>query len=111
VGIGAGREWAVFEKRGGSSSLESDEEIEPQRAPRGEENKGTLSALIHGGDGREWCDGEFKDLSPLVRISLRSLFALVTLVAIGMGYVGWQVRVVEERKEMARWILRHEGQV
>ena len=41
---------------------------------------------------------------PRLRFSLRTLFVLVTIVGGGFGYVGWQWRIVQERKAVREWI-------
>ena len=38
------------------------------------------------------------------QFSLRSLMIVVMLLAVPLGYVGWQAKIVRERKAMARWI-------
>lgn len=39
-----------------------------------------------------------------LRFRLRTLFVLLTLLAVGLGYVGYQYQIVRERREVARWL-------
>jgi len=41
---------------------------------------------------------------PRLTFSLRTLFVLVTALAIPLGYVGWQWRIVQERREAGAWL-------
>jgi hypothetical protein len=35
---------------------------------------------------------------------LRTLMIVVTLLAVACGYIGWQAKIVRERRETVRWI-------
>jgi len=37
--------------------------------------------------------------------SVRTLFALVTVISIAMGYLGWHLRIIQQRRLMARTII------
>jgi hypothetical protein len=41
-------------------------------------------------------------LPNLSRFSLRTLFVLLTLLSVGLGYVGWQYQIVRERREVLK---------
>jgi hypothetical protein len=40
---------------------------------------------------------------------LRTLLIVVTLLAVPLGYVGWQAKIVHERQVMMRWVEEHDG--
>jgi hypothetical protein len=42
---------------------------------------------------------------------LRTLMIVVTLLAVVCGYVGWQAKIVRERRAMVDWINNHSGLV
>jgi hypothetical protein len=45
------------------------------------------------------------------QFSLRTLMIVVTLLAVACGYVGWQAKIVRERRAMVDWINNHNGLV
>lgn len=44
---------------------------------------------------------------PRLRFSLGTFFVLVTLLAVGLGYVGQEWRKVQERREVVRWLEQY----
>ncbi len=48
---------------------------------------------------------------PRFQFRLRTLMIVVTLLAVPMGYVGWQAKIVRERKEEIRKITYEGGLV
>jgi hypothetical protein len=46
-----------------------------------------------------------------LQFSLRTLLIVVTLVAVPMGYVGWQAKIVRERKALAHEIIENGGDI
>jgi hypothetical protein len=45
------------------------------------------------------------------QFSLRTLLIVVALLAVPLGYVGWQAKIVRERKAMVREVAKMGGQV
>jgi hypothetical protein len=45
------------------------------------------------------------------QFSLRTLLVAVTVSAVPLGYVGWQAKIVRERKALVDWIARNGGKV
>jgi hypothetical protein len=46
----------------------------------------------------------------LFQFSLRTLMIVVTLLAVVCGYVGWQAKIVRNRKLVMNWIATHNGE-
>lgn len=43
------------------------------------------------------------------QFGLRTLFVVVTVCCIGLGWIGWQVNVVQSRKALLEWISGSSG--
>ena len=48
---------------------------------------------------------------PLLRLSLLTLFVLMTELCVGLGWLAWQWQIVREREELATWIEERDGVV
>ncbi len=44
-----------------------------------------------------------------LQFRLRTLMTVVTLLAVPLGYVGWQAKIVRERKAVRTWIVETGG--
>jgi hypothetical protein len=75
-----------------------------------------LSALLAAGDNAAMQTEPPKaDLPKRERsrfqFRLRTLLIGITLLAIPCAYVGWQAKIVRDRKSIARWIEDHNGEL